>query len=361
MGGMDPRVSPGSLAARVERSLRRCLDWSQAGRHRRVLGEVERLLPRVAGEPRLEARLLVWKAQALLAMGVYDRAVAAARRSWSLEESPHASHVMASALYGLGEADRCEELLRAGVEEFPEAIHLPLQLAMVLADQGRLPEALEVLEDVPEPPAQMEDMGAFVTGFRANLLATLGRWAEAEQVLGDGLGRHPDSELLQSTSAEVDRGRCRSEARSRLLLSWRSGLAASTGDELEVDREIVRCGSVLELSPLVVAAARRLWRAVFRTAEMRPHAPDAWATAMLLCVLELDGDRTPAAALARATRTNADTVRAAARRTREFLVAMSPELRLRAFAAEANPRLDEGPDDQDGGGGSRVLPFPGAG
>jgi len=361
MGWMDPRASSRSLAERVERSLRRCLDWSQAGRHRRVLGEVERLLPCVAREPRLEARLLVWKAQALLSMGFHDRALTAARRSWDLEVSPHACHLMASALYGLDEAQRCEEMLRDGVEVFEEAVHLPIQLAMVLADQGRLPEALEVLENVPETPVQMEDMGAFVAGFRANLLATLGRWTEAEQVLRDGLGRHPDSDLLHSTRDEIDRGRRRSEARSRLLRSWRSGLGPSAGDELEVDREIVRCGAVLELTPLHVAAARRLWRALFRTAEVRPQAPDAWATAMLLCVLELDGDAPPAAAVARATRTSPDTVRAAARRTRELLDHMSPELRLRAFAAEANPRLDDGPDDHESGRGSRVVPFPGAG
>lgn len=361
MGWMDLRASSGSLAERVERSLRKCLDWSQAGRHRRVLSEVERLLPTVAREPRLEARLLVWKAQALLSMGFHDRAVAAARRSWDLEESPHASHVMASALYGLGEAERCEELLRAGVEVFPEAIHLPIQLAMVLADQGRLPEALEVLEDVPETAVQMEEMGAFVTGFRANLLATLGRWTEAETVLHDGLGRHPESDILHSARVEIGRGRRRSEARSRLLRSWRSGLASSAADDLEVEREIVRCGATLERSPLEVAAARRLWRAIFEAGEVRPQAPDAWATAMLLCVLELDGGAPPAAALARATRTSPDTVRTAARRTREFLGRMSPELRLRAFAVEANPRLDDGPDGHESDRASQVLPFPGAG
>jgi hypothetical protein len=268
---------------------------------------------------------------------------------------------MSNALYGLGEADRCEDLLRAGCEVFPDAVHLPIQLAMVLADQGRLPEALDVLDDLPEETVLIEDLHAFVTGFRANLLATLGRWSDADAVLRDGLGRDPQSELLHSTREEIARERRRAEARGSLLRSWRAVLDAPGGRGDDVEAAIEACGASIEESPLVVAAARRMWRA-FRDADpVRPQSPEPWAAAMLLCVLELDGAAPTAAAMARATRTSADTVRSAARRGREFLAGMSPELRERAFAAEANPRLDDPPRADADDGDSSVVRFPGGG
>jgi hypothetical protein len=53
------RTSAG-LEDRVQRTLERCLDWSQQGRHRKVLTEVERLLRLVRNDRQLQAQLLIW-------------------------------------------------------------------------------------------------------------------------------------------------------------------------------------------------------------------------------------------------------------------------------------------------------------
>jgi|GEM_PF-6171714 len=46
MTGMVPtRGESHGLETRVERSLSRCADWSHVGRHRRLLAEVEEVLP----------------------------------------------------------------------------------------------------------------------------------------------------------------------------------------------------------------------------------------------------------------------------------------------------------------------------
>lgn len=357
---MSRHARTDDIGQQVEQALHRCLEWSQLGRHRRVLGEVEKLLPRVAREPRLEARLLVWKAQALLEMGCLERALMAARRSWDLESSPHACHLMSSAHYGLGESDDCEDLLRAGCGVFPDAVHLPIQLAMVLADQGRIPEAIEVLADLPQAMTLPEDLDAFVIGFRANLMATVGQWSAADQLLRDGLGRDPESDLLRSAHDELDRAWRRNRAQHQLVRSWSAATGPLAGVPAEVDDDIRHVGAVLELSPLVVIAARRLWRALLEVDGPRLQAPRPWAAACVLCVLELDGETPTAAAVARATRTSPATVRTAARRVRAFLARMDPELARRAFAASTNPRLDEEPDAAADTMRPNVVPFPGA-
>lgn len=361
MESMSRQAPTDELGPQVERALQRCLEWSQLGRHRRVLTEVEKLLPRARRQPRLEARLLIWKAQALLAMGCLDRALAAAERSWDLESSPHACHLMSNAQYGLGETDRCEDLLRAGCEVFPDAVHLPIQLAMVLADIGRVPEAIEVLEGLPGGAPLPEDLDAFVLGFRANLLATVGQWSEADELLRDGLDRDPESSLLRSAHDQLEQAWCRARSQRRLVRSWRDALLPLAGVAAEVDGDIEQVGAVLELPPLVVLAARRLWRAAHEAESPRLQAPRPWAAAAVLCVLELDGERPSAAALARATRTRPATVRSAARRLRAFLGRMDPELARRAFAAAANPRLDEEADPgSEPAGGRNVVRFPGS-
>jgi tetratricopeptide (TPR) repeat protein len=354
--------SPGDhgnpVEARIERALERCLDWSHQGRHRKVLGEVEGLLNIVGSDTRLEAQLLIWKAQALLAMGYAERAHPAAARSWELDASPHACHLLASSLHSLGDVEEAEELLRMGAKLYRDAVHLPMQLAMILADQGRLPEALDVLDQVTPAPQLPEDMQVFLVGLRANLLANVGRWSEADAVLREGLGRHPDSPLLREAQDSLNREWHRRRAEHELTESWRSSLPELDGVPAEVDDAIGRCGSVLEIPELVVLAARRLWRAFCERGPVRLQSPAPWAAALVIAALEIDGHRPSAAAVARATAVNAATVRSVLRRIRQFVGELDEEFARRAFASLANPRLDE--SHHPPAEAAQVVHFPGS-
>jgi len=343
---------------RIERSLLRCLEWSQMGRHRKVLTEVERMLPRVSRHPKLEARLLIWKAQALLEMGCAERALTPASRSWDLEASPHACHLMSSVLDSLGDPEGSEEQLRLGWGLFPEATHLPVELAVFLSHQGRLPEALDTLDEVRIDDRIPDDLQVFLFGLRANLLAAMGRWAEAEEVLQEGVDLHPDSPVLEDTHDAICGARARQKAEHELAISWQQSLVDLDGGPGEVDDAILRCGAVNELSELVILAARRLWRAYLEGRGARPQAPDSWGAALLLAIQEIDGEQPSAAALARSTRCNPAGVRSVLARLRSFLKDLDPEFSALAFAAHSNPRLrgalagtvlQEGPGD--------VIPF----
>lgn len=330
------------LLERVERVLARCLEWSALGRHRKVLSEVERLLSLADGErTTIRARLLVWKAQALLAMGFGERALQAAVQSWELETSPHACHLIAATSVAVGEDEQAEEMLRIGWGLFAKSGHLPVQLAMLLADQGRLPEALDVLDAIESPELLPDELQVFLFGLRANLLATTGRWSEAEVLLGEGLRLHPGAELLRDTRDRLLEAEARERAERALAASWRSGLAELDGVGAEVDEAIVRIAAVVEAPELVALAARRMWRA-YRVAEpVRLQSPDPWAAALIVAVLELDGHRPSMTAAARAIQANPSTVRAAARRIRAWLQSLAPELARRSFGADSNPRIGE--------------------
>ena len=341
MGPMPkPRSRPG-LEARVQRALERCLEWSQQGRHRKVLSEVERLRKLVGPDLQLEAELLTWKAQALLAMGYPQRALPAASSAWELASTPHACHMLAIALDAVGSSDRAEELLLAGRELFPDSVHLPVQLAMILADQGRMPEAIEILDAVPASDPVPEDLQVFLVGLRANLLATVGRWSEAEAVIEAGLGRHPLSELLAEARHAISTEWNRQLAEASLVASWRSALERLDGLPAEVDDAIVRFGMGLEVGELVVLGAQRLWRAFCGREATRVQSAEPWAVALLIAILELDGSRPSAAALGRATGCSESTVRSALRRVRAYLDGLDPSFARRAFGAASNPRLDE--------------------
>jgi len=360
MASMTSETGSGSdrLTVRVERSLERCLEWSTLGRHRRVLAEVERLLPLVHQRETIEAQLLIWKATALLAMGLAERALQAAQRSWELEASPHACHLMAASSAALGEDEQAEQTLRMGWSVFPTAGHLPVQLAMILTDQGRLPEALDVLDSIPrlELPDELE---VFLFGLKANLLASVGRPSDAEQLLREAARRHPDAELLHEASQRLQQARKRAAAEEELVASWRSGLLPLYGSEAEVDATIVRVAAVLEIPELLQLAARRLWRAFAAAERLRPQALDPWAIAVVLAVVELDGHAPSAAAAARALDASPSTVNAALRRVRRWLGSLSPELASRSFAASTNPRLEEAPAPRrTASRPATVIPFP---
>jgi tetratricopeptide (TPR) repeat protein len=362
MTDMAPgREGTRSLEARVERLLLRCAEWSQAGRHRKLLAEVEKALPATRRVPQLEARVLIWKALSLLAVGLPERALPAATISWQLEPSPQACHLVASALDCLGSGDDAEEMLRTGTELFPEAAHLQVQLAMMQAEQGRLPEALETVNCVEPSDDLPEDVRVFLFGLKANLLATLGRWSEADDLLSEGAESFPHSSLLADARTSIRQAWTRARAEEMLVESWLAGLEPLTGAAAEVDDALTRCGAILELDPLQLLAGHRLLRAFLAADPARLLAPEAWAAAVLLEVLALDGERPSAAAMARAVGASPSTVQTASRRLRAFTGALEPELARRSFAARTNPRLSECPPDTDRGLSSgRVVPFPGS-
>lgn len=316
------------------------------------------MIAAVDGHPGLAAHLLIWKAQALLSMGHPERAHHAAEQSWQLATSPHSCGLIASALNSIGDTDQAERFLRMGVELFPAAIHLPIQLTMMLADQGRLPEALDVLDRVNPSMQLPEDMQVFLVGLRANLLATIGRWSEADAVLLEGLHHHPDSPVLLETHDSINREWVRSRAENFLAQSWSDSLEPVEGVATEVDEGIVRFGMLLELPDLVVLGARRLWRAFNNREAVSLQTPDPWAAALVTAVLELDGNPPTVAAIARATSSNQSTVRSALGRIRRYLERLDPGLASRAFAAASNPRLDDDIHDPSKAPGS-VVQFPG--
>jgi tetratricopeptide (TPR) repeat protein len=351
----------GSDATRrkVERSLEKCLEWSRLGRHQKIVAEVERTLRIVENHPQLEATLLVWKAQALLAMGYAERALPPAARSWEIDPSPHSCHLQSNALEALGDLDGSEELLRMGWRLFPEAVHIPVQLAVVLSDQARHPEALDILDKIEIDDRIPEDLQVFLFGMRSNLLAAMGRWAEAEEALRDGLECHPSSQLLDNARDALAHARKRARAEDALAESWRRGLKDLAGVAGEVDDAVLRCGAVNELPELVTLAARRLWRAFVEQKKPRPHAPDPWGAALVLAILEIDGGKHSIASIARSVRSKPSTVRSALSRLRQFLLSLDPEIRMRAFAALTNPRLDQMPSRlQFKERPADVVPFP---
>jgi tetratricopeptide (TPR) repeat protein len=327
---MRAKGSSDETRRRVEQSLERCLEWSRLGRHRKVVAEVDRTLPILSNHPQLEATLLIWKAQALLAMGYPDRALPPATRSWELDPSPHACHLKSNALEALGNLEESEELLRMGWRLFPDAVHLPVQLAVVLSDQARHPEALDILDEI-----------------------------EVDERIPAGLGFHPESELLGDAQDALKHARRRARAEDALAASWRDELTVIDGVAGEVDDAIVCCGAVNELPELVVLAARRLWRAFVEQENPKLHAPDPWSAALVLAILEIDGDPRTIVTIARSVRSNPSSVRTVLSRLRNFLSSLDAEIRMRAFAAHRNPRLDGVPSTpQFNERPADVVPFP---
>ena len=357
---VDTRDSSGppSRHTRIERALRRCLEWSRSGRHLKIITEVDRALPAIGNQPELEAQLLIWKAQAHLAMGDPENAHPAAHRSWNLDPSPYACHLLSNALAAVGQPDDAEILLKSGWEIFPDAYHLPVQLAILLADQGRHPEALDTIDLLPQGPPMPDDLQVFLLGLHANLLATMGRWGEADGVLREGRYRHPESDLLEDAHAHLGEAWRRYRSRETLADSWLEGLTELDGVALEVDEAIVQHGSINELSRLVVLGARRLWRAYLEAHQPRLQSPQPWGVALLISILELDGRRPSIAAMARPTRAPVSTTRSALKRFRDFLAELDPSLARRAFAAAGNPQLEDPQPRPNQTTGGTVVQFP---
>lgn len=357
---MDHRDSSGSGSEipRIERALRRCLEWSRTGRHLKIINEVDRALPAIGNQPQLEAQLLIWKAQAHLAVGDPDSAHPAASRSWNLDPSSYACHLLANSLAAVGQPDDAEELLRSGWELFPEAYHLPVQLAILLSDQGRHPEALDTIDSLPQGSPIPDDLQVFLFGLHANLLAAMGRWGEADGILREGLQRHPESDLLEDAHHSLGDAWGRYRTQKALSDSWLAGLAPLEGVALEVDDTIIEQGSLNELPALVILGARRLWRAYFEVHHPRVQSPKPWGAAILAAVLELDGVKPPITAMARLARSPVSTTRSALARFRQFLGDLDSNMASRAFAAMTNPQLEEGPAPPSDSENGTVVPFP---
>jgi tetratricopeptide (TPR) repeat protein len=351
-GDWDERMSG------IERALRRCLEWSRTGRHLKIIAEVDRALPAIGDQPMLEAQLLIWKAQAHLAMGEPERAQPAASRSWQLDPSPYACHLLSYALAAVGQPDDAEELLRSGWDLFPDAYHLPVQLAILLSDQGRHPEALDALDQLPRGAPVPDDLQVFLLGLHANLLAAVGRWGEADGVLREGRNRHPESDLLEDAHRSLGAAWSRFRTEEALADSWRRGLEPLDGVAREVDDAVIRIGSGTESPKLVVLAARRLWRGYLEAGLSQPQSPDPWAAALLVAVLELDGNRPSIARMARRAKASASTVRSAVTRFRRFLANLDPSFARRAFGAASNPQLSDAQSTTSGAETGTVVPFP---
>jgi tetratricopeptide (TPR) repeat protein len=311
------------------------------GRHRHVLTEVEQVLPTVKNKPALAAELLIWKAQALLSMSCADRALAAARESWKLDETPHACHLMASSMHALGEIDDPIELLRLGIQMFPEAVQLPVQLAMILTDQGRMRSALQALDEISPEHDVPEDLQVFLFGLRANLLATTGHWDEADVLLQEGLDQHPDSGVLHETYEALSQSWLRLRTEEALVDSWIETLDTLSDTAAEVDEKIELAGELVDYSELEILAARRLWRAYLHSRSPRVQAPEAWAAATLLAISELDGGRPATTVLAQTLDAKPGTVRSALRKLRDYLASLEPQIVKRSFSAHDNPRLEQ--------------------
>ena len=357
---VDSRDRPRSRSqiSRIERALRRCLEWSRTGRHLKIITEVDRALPAIGRQPPLEAQLLIWKAQAHLAMGDPDNAHLAADRSWNLDPSPYACHLLSNALTAVGQPDDAEELLKSGWNLFPNAYHLPVQLAILLSDQGRHPEALDTIDLLPRGAPVPDDLQVFLLGLHANLLATMGRWGEADGVLREGRHQHPESDLLEDAHNSLRGAWARFRAHENLADSWEEGLSPLDGVGLEVDAAIVRQGSFNELPKLVILGARRLWRAYLEANQPRLQSPQPWGAALLAAILELDGDKPSIAAMARLSRSPASTTRSALARFRRFLSELDTNMARRAFAATTNPQLNDPSISSADTRVGTVVPFP---
>ena len=80
--------------SRVARSLEKFPRWSRTGRHQAIADEADRLLADIEDRVQLRATVLMWKAQAHLAMGSAELALPPASTSCSMySKVPRAGEV----------------------------------------------------------------------------------------------------------------------------------------------------------------------------------------------------------------------------------------------------------------------------
>jgi hypothetical protein len=188
----------------------------------------------------------------------------------------------------------------------------------------------------------------------------MGRWGEADGILRDGRFRHPESEVLEEAHLGLGVAWERFRAIDSLAQSWREGLAPLDGVALEVDEAVIRHGFINELPELVVLGARRLWRTYVDVHRPSLQLPEPWGVALLIAILELDGESPSIAAMARPTRSPASTTRAALTRFRRFLGELDSKVAHRAFGATTNPQLQTPAAEPSATETGTVVPFPSA-
>jgi tetratricopeptide (TPR) repeat protein len=348
----------GDLRSDVADALQRWAGWSRSGRHDRIIAEGRVYLDRAAGRPDLFGPMLLWIAQAHLDLGDPEAAVTSAQQAWEADPSPVSTHTLAIALDGQGSTDDALALLELGLQLHPRAVNLSLQLAMLLGDQGRVPEALDRLEEVD--PADFEDATTASLYYRllAGLYAACGRWREADDVLRDACS-HLDDDAVHQALDELNTAWRRTERSRELVIEWTDSLHELPPPHADVDDAIVTLGSALEAPALVAAAARRLWRALVASDPPTVRTADIWAGAALASIGRLDGAVADMEGLARICGCHTSSLHRARRRFDALLATYDPEFRRRGFAAETNPRLDEDPRSPSPTETGDVIRFPG--
>jgi tetratricopeptide (TPR) repeat protein len=346
------------LRAEVADALERWAVWSRSGRHEEILAESRAYLERTSDRPDLRAPMLLWIAQAHLDLDDTAAAVTTAQHAWEADPSPQSTHTLAIALNVHGEVERSLDLLEFGRQLHPRATNLTLQMAMFLGDQRRVPEALDRLEEVD--PADLGDTPTASLYYRllAGLYAATGRWQEADDVLRDARA-HLDDEAVNEAQQELHSAWRRAQRRCELVAEWTMGLEDMPPPDGDVDDAIMNLGAVLEATPLMVAAARRLWRALVATSPPTVRSPGLWAAAALASVMRLDGSVPSLSGLARISGCHASSLTRATRRFDALLASYDPGFLRRSFAAETNPRLDEDPRTPPPSESGAVIRFPG--
>lgn len=353
----DDTSRASNLHYEVARTLKRWADWSSRGRSRRVLSEAPRHLQAVSGHPELEAPMLLWVAQAQMDVGQVEAAVESAQTSWELDPSAHATHTLAIALNLAGELPRAIQLLELGLQMHPPAFNLSLQLAMFLGEEGRVPEALDLLRDLDPDTCSEGSSAVLYYRIRAGMSAAAGCWREADEVLRSGIDRCDDPDL-ESARGELHAAWSRTCRSRELAAEWTDSLDELPGRLAEVDDALEDLAAAMESSDLVAAAARRLWRSLAHADPPRVRNPRTWAAACLTAVFDLDGRPSPAPVLARISGCHRSGISRARRRVQTHLEHYDTRFRLRSFAAHANPRLDEEPREAVAMDSGSVVPFP---
>ncbi len=327
-----------------------------------VIEAADEALSLAAGLPTAKAEAFLWKAQAYLALDDPDEALAAAEEAWALSPNEETCAVAGSALAAKGDTERAEELFLLGMELFPEDPHIRLRLAIVLSEQLRIPEALEILDAID--PETLDERGSlFYHGLKANILGLLGHWDEADETLAEGLERNPGAIVLEETGKALEHARELLAAETRLVKDWRQDLEPleDIGAD-DIDRLISELTRPLGIPSVMELAARRLWRALLAASPLRPVASEAWATALLVAISRIDGEPMPVTAACRVTGASRATVHSALRKIQAYLDTLEPRFLRTQFAALTNPRLEDGRSisGEDGSQNSaNVVRFPG--
>jgi DNA-binding NarL/FixJ family response regulator len=239
------------------------------GRSRRAAEAYERAAALLPGDATASDRaaLMAGHAEALLAAGRYGRARVQAERALDLIREARAPVEQARLLATLGFSVAYLENPVAGLDAMTQSLRIAegsgrasdvgqasLHLAELLSGPlNELAEGIEIARSGVERMAELgmgRTYGAALLAVAAKALFRLGRWAEADQAVADGLGRRP-------TGAQAIELRL---ARARLLVG------RGEIDEAERDLEVIEMLSAEATGPryraplLTLRAGLEMWR-----------------------------------------------------------------------------------------------------